>query len=110
MTLDPEWALRRRAIERGRYWVSPTGRRPRWRKAIMGRLLTLFELGLRFAGLYGRGRRNALDVRRLEMEVAVPGRPAAVRGLRILHLSDTHLDVLPSLVAEAQRVLAGLEV
>jgi len=110
MTLDPEWAARRRAIERGRHWVSPVGRRPRWRKAIMGRLLTLFGLGLRLTGLHGRGRRNALDVRRIEMEVAVPGLPTAFDGYRILHVSDTHLDVLPDLVAEAQRVLGGLEV
>ena len=110
MTLDPEWAARRRAIERGRYWVSPVGRRPRWRKAILGRLLTLFGLGLRLTGLYGRGRRNALDIRRVEMEVAVPGLPTEFDGYRILHVSDTHLDVLPDLVAEAQRVLAGLDV
>src|SRR5260370_36882933 len=44
------------------------------------------------------------------MEVAGPGLPAAFDGFAILHASDTHLDVLPSLVAEAQRVLAGLEV
>ena len=76
----------------------------------MGRLLTLVGLGLRFTGLYGRGRRNALDVRRVEMDIAVPGLPTAFDGYRILHVSDTHLDVLPDLVAEAQRVLAGLEV
>jgi predicted MPP superfamily phosphohydrolase len=110
MTLDPEWAARRRAIERGRHWVSPVGRRPRWRKAIMGRLLVLVGLGMRLTGLYGRGRRNALDVRRVEMDVVVPGLPAAFDGYRILHVSDTHLDVLPDLVEAARRVLAGLEV
>jgi predicted MPP superfamily phosphohydrolase len=44
------------------------------------------------------------------MEVALRGLPTAFDGYRILHVSDTHLDALPDLVAEAQRVLAGLEV
>ena len=39
-----------------------------------------------------------------------PDLPAAFDGYRILHVSDTHLDVLPDLVEAAQRVLAGLEV
>src|SRR5260370_31340333 len=107
---DREGPAGRRSIGGGRHWVSPAGRRPRWRKAIMGRLLTLFGLGLRFTGLYGWGRRNALDVRRVEMEIAVPGLPTAFDGYRILHVSDTHLDVLPDLVAEAQSVLPRLEV
>src|SRR5258708_33183665 len=101
MTLDREGAARRHAIERGRYWVSPAGRRPRWRKAIMGRLLALAGLGLRLTGLYGRGRRNALDVRRIEMDVVVPGLPTAFDGYRILHASDPPLDLLPPLVQPA---------
>src|SRR5258707_14938872 len=109
MTLDPEWAARRHAIERGRYWVSPAGRRPRWRKAIMGRLLALAGLGLRLTGLYGRGRRNALDVRRIEMVVVVPGLPTAFDVYCILHVSDTHLVVLPYPSKLARRDLAGPE-
>jgi uncharacterized protein len=110
MTLDPDWAARRRAIEQGRYWFGPGGRRPRWRKVFTGRLLALAGLGLRMVGLYERGRRNALDLRRVEIEVAVPGLPAAFDGYRILHVSDTHLDVLPELVEVTRGLLADLEV
>lgn len=110
MTLDAEWAARRRAIERGRYWVGPNGRRLRWRKAVTGRLLVLFGLVLRLCGLHGRGRRNALDVRRVELDVVVPDLPAAFDGYRILHVSDTHLDALPELVEPVQRLVADLEV
>ena len=110
MTLDAEWAARRRAIERGRYWVGPNGRRLRWRKAIVGRLLVLFGLALRLSGLHGRGRRNALDVRRVELDVIVPDLPAAFDGYRILHVSDTHLDALPELVEPVRRLLGDLEV
>jgi uncharacterized protein len=110
MTLDAEWAARRRAIERGRYWVGPNGRRLRWRKAIVGRLLVLFGLALRLSGLHGRGRRNALDVRRVELDIVVPELPAAFDGYRILHVSDTHLDALPELVEPVRRLLGDLEV
>jgi predicted MPP superfamily phosphohydrolase len=110
MTLDPEWAARRRAIERSRYWVGPNGRRGRWRKAITSKVLALGGLGLRLFGLYGRGRRNALAVRCVEMEIDIPGLPATFDGYRLLHLSDTHLDVLPELAAVARQLLAGLDV
>jgi uncharacterized protein len=110
MTLDPEWMARRRAIEQSRYWIGPGGRRPRWRKAITGKLLMVAGFGLRLVGLYGRGLRNALDPRRVEIDVVVPGLPSAFDGYRILHVSDTHLDVLPELVQEARRLLDGLEV
>ncbi len=110
MTLNPEWAARRRAIERGRHWIGPNGQRPRWRKAISGRILALGGLGLRLIGLHGRGLRNALDVQRVEIEVAVPELPAAFEGFRLLHVSDTHLDILPELAAVARRLLSGVEV
>ena len=110
MTLDAEWAARRRAIERGRYWVGPNGPRSRWRKAFTGRLLVLFGLGLRLCGLHGRGRRNALDVRRVELDVSVPDLPAAFDGYRILHVSDSHLDHLPELAEVARAILRDVEV
>jgi len=90
--------------------VSPVGPRSRWRKAILVRLLDLFGLGLRLTPLLAWGRRNALDLRREEIEVALPGLPPSFDGYRILHISDTHLDVLPELVASARRVLAGVDV
>jgi uncharacterized protein len=110
MTLDPEWAARRRAIERSRYWVGPNGRRGRWRKAITGKIIAIGGLGLRLTGLHGRGLRNALDVRLVDREIVVPGLPAAFDGYRLLHISDTHLDVLPELAEVARRLLAGVEV
>jgi len=110
MTLDAEWAVRRRAIERGRYWIGPNGPRARWHKAITGKFLPLAGLGLWLIGLYGRGRRNALDIRRVEMDIVVPGLPNAFDGYRILHVSDTHLDALPELVEPARRLLADVEV
>jgi predicted MPP superfamily phosphohydrolase len=110
MSQSEQWASRRRSIECGRYWYSPAGRRTRWRKAVFIHLLGLFTVGLRLTPLYARGRRNALALRRVEIEIILPGLPHSFDGYRILHVSDTHLDVLPDLVAPTRRLLDGLEV
>lgn len=110
MTQSEHWAASRRGIEQSRYWISPAGPRSRWRKALFNRLLAAFSLGLRLTPLQARGRRNALDLRRVDMEVALPGLPPSFDGYRILQVSDTHLDALPELVDAARRVLAGVEV
>lgn len=104
------WAIERRRIENGRHWVSPDGPRPRWGSeaaAIAGRI---FALGMRFAGLYHRGRSNALAPRFIAFESHFPALPTAFDGYRILHLSDTHLDALPELAEVAGAMLAGTEV
>lgn len=63
---------------------------------------------LRLTGLYGRGRRNALAIEVREHEVVLPRLPATFDGLRVLHLSDLHVDmnaeVVPA-IAEAVRDL-----
>jgi len=64
---------------------------------------------LRLTGLHGRARRNALDIRVHRRDMAVPGLPPAFAGLRILHLSDLHLDMnadFPGVLSERVR---GLE-
>lgn len=104
------WAARRRAITRGPHWISPAGPRTRWRKAIFSRALTLLGLGLRLTPLHARGQRNALDVQRIEIEIALPGLPRAFDGYRILQVSDTHLDAFPAIAEAAHRLLDGLAV
>jgi predicted MPP superfamily phosphohydrolase len=110
MSQSEQWAASRRGIEQSRYWISPVGRRSRWRKAVFNRLLAILTLALRLTPLHARGRRNALDLKRVEIEVALSGLPPSFDGYRILQISDTHLDALPELVDSARRVLKGLEV
>ncbi|MBI3198290.1 MAG: metallophosphoesterase family protein [Rhodospirillales bacterium] len=110
MSRNQQWAASRRDIEQSRYWISPVSRRTRWRKAVFNRLLAAFGLGLRLTPLYARGRRNALDLKRIDIEMALPGLPLSFDGYRILQVSDTHLDAFPALVDPARRLLAGLEV
>lgn len=107
---DPNWTAARRRIEESDHFCGPDGPRPRRRKAIFTRLLDLFAWGLKLTPFYGRGVGNALDIRRNEFDIEVPGLPPAFDGYRILHVSDTHLDVLPDLVPAAHRLLDGIEV
>ena len=52
----------------------------------------LLRYVLKLSGLYWRGRRNTLSFRFNRNEFYLPGLPAAFEGLRLLHLSDLHLD------------------
>jgi uncharacterized protein len=104
------WAAERERIERGRFWVSPMGRRPRWRSQALSLAIQGFAVGVRLGGLYGRGRRNALSPRLIELDLAFPTLPASFDGYRILHLSDTHLDALPELATIAGAMLEGVTV
>lgn len=55
----------------------------------------LIRAGLQASLLYARGQRNARSVLVTTSEIALPGLPQALNGLRILHLSDLHLDMDP---------------
>ncbi len=81
-----------------------------WEGHVFGQGLNFFHIenwysahsvianALRITGLYGRGRRNALDVRLNENQLELKDLPDAFDGFRILHISDLHLDMDPDLV------------
>jgi len=94
------WAEARNAIADGRYWIGPSGRRSRWRKLLFNGLVALFTKGIRLTPLYERGRRNALNLRVVELEVTLPELPPKFDGCRILHVSDSHLDIRGSIDTE----------
>jgi predicted MPP superfamily phosphohydrolase len=56
--------------------------------------------GLRLAGLYRRARRNARRLVCREHEVRLPGLPKALDGLRLLQISDPHVDHGPDFPAQ----------
>jgi predicted MPP superfamily phosphohydrolase len=103
------WAARRRAIENSRYWVSRAGRHSRWPTRLFHAAVGVLGRALRPTPLYARGRRNALDLRRIDLDLVFAGLPPAFDGYRILQVSDPHLDCLPELVPAARSVLAGVE-
>lgn len=69
----------------------------------------LIALSLRFAGIAARGLRNATALRRVEREVAIRALPAPLAGLRILHLSDLHLDLEPAIQTAIARCVRTAE-
>jgi len=105
-----DWATRRRAIEDSRYLVNRAGPYGRWRKLAFRLVVRVLDGTLRRTTLFARGRRNALDLKKVELELELPGLPRAFDGYRILQLSDTHLDHLPELAAVARTLLHGVEV
>jgi predicted MPP superfamily phosphohydrolase len=105
-----DWATRRRAIEDSRYLVSRAGPYGRWRQGAFKVVVTVLAGMLRLTPISALGRRNALDLRRVELEFELPGLPPAFDGYRILQLSDTHLDHLPELAAAARVLLDGVDV
>ncbi|MDA1101066.1 MAG: metallophosphoesterase [Proteobacteria bacterium] len=103
--LRQAWYRQRRILERDRYKITSKGvaSRRRWRG--LDPALKLFESLLRLSGLHARGRANALDIGLKPITVTLANLPAAFDGYRILQISDTHLDLLPSL---ADRMVALL--
>jgi uncharacterized protein len=69
----------------------------------------LLRLAMRLTGIYGRGRRNAADIRLRENRVVIPHLPAAFSGYTLLHLSDLHLDMHPPIVTRLLELVTGLE-
>ena len=69
----------------------------------------LIRWSLRLAGLHGRGRRNALDIRVREHEVAIAKLPAAFDGYRLLQLSDLHVDLTPEFVPALIDAVRGVD-
>jgi len=70
---------------------------------------TLIEAVLRLAGLYQRGRRNAVKLRLRQNEIVSQRVPRAFDGFRILHLSDLHTDMNEQAMACIVDLLPSLE-
>lgn len=67
------------------------------------------RLFLRVSGLYRRGQRNARRLHVRDHALHLPNLPAGMRGFRVLHLSDLHIDVDAAFADELAGQLVGLE-
>ena len=104
------WADRRRFMERQRRHISPDKNRPHWPNVVLEYGVHAFGWAARCLGFHSRGRSNALAPELREFTLSFADLPAAFDGYRILHLSDTHFDVMPELAAVAADLLSGIEV
>jgi uncharacterized protein len=84
--------------------------RLKYRTHYFERTVRMLSLGVRAIGLWGIGLRNASRPRLVRHDVCLSGLPAEFDGYRILHLSDLHIDFLPELVSQTQRLVRDLDV
>ncbi|MCC5858042.1 MAG: metallophosphoesterase family protein [Ectothiorhodospiraceae bacterium] len=105
---EPEQIRARLALERG--GAEPVfDRHGRFHPENSVLVLRLLQLGLRATGLYDKGRRNARRLRLRRRRLRLPGLPRPLHGVRILHLSDLHLDMHPEFPAVLRERLRSLE-
>jgi predicted MPP superfamily phosphohydrolase len=72
-------------------------------------LMRVANLGLRASGLGKLGHRNALDFQVRENRARMRDLPQSFDGLRILHLSDLHLDGFAGMGARIAQSLVGID-
>lgn len=102
----PEWVEARRRIESRR-----SHRASGWRAEDGIHLpfhYRFLKWSLQAAGLYARGYRNYLDIGITRLQHFPAGWPKALDGLRILQLSDLHIDLDPALQPVIRRLLPTL--
>jgi len=68
----------------------------------------LLAFFLRITFLYNRGYRNYLNPRVVEVPVTINNLPKALHGLRILQVSDLHLDLEPDIARILRKRLSGV--
>lgn len=93
--IGPE-VLRRRVARQNLHYTSAVVRAKRFLSRQLVKIAA--EWAFRLSGLYGLGHRNFRDLHIVQHRFEVPGWPADLEGLRVLQLSDLHLDLDPGLV------------
>ncbi|XOV84753.1 MAG: metallophosphoesterase [bacterium] len=70
---------------------------------------TIIRGSLKIAGIYKRAQRNARNIRTVHNQITLSSLPAGLDGLRILHLSDLHIDMSEDLLARIIQCVSTLE-
>ncbi len=91
------WASVRSTLEAFRFKHKRSGKKTRSKWTLFERLLWVFKLLLKLAGLYEKGLANAKNIEVTNVKLAFPDLPSAFNGFKILHLSDLHIDAIEGL-------------
>ncbi|MCF8227718.1 MAG: metallophosphoesterase [Bacteroidales bacterium] len=91
------WATMRAVIETDRFKRKKSGKKSKSHWNLFQSLLNYFVLLLKLSGLYRRGLRNAKNIRINKAVFEFNSLPLSFNGLKILHLSDLHIDTLPGI-------------
>jgi predicted MPP superfamily phosphohydrolase len=99
---------RRRKIERGRLLEHARPVSPKMTAIKIRVIRPILNLGLRLLGLYRHGYRQYHNLVVRHNTLALHNLPASFEGFTLLHLSDLHIDLDPSLVDSIGASLDGL--
>lgn len=91
------WASTRSVLELDDVKYKKNGQRSKSHWSTFEKLLGFSTFFLKISGLMKRGKKNALDIRKKELEFSYKELPKSFDGFKILHLSDLHIDSLPEL-------------
>ncbi|MCX6224151.1 MAG: metallophosphoesterase [Bacteroidia bacterium] len=89
------WAATRSVLENVGFVKKQSGRKSKSHWDLFLRLLKIFVVLLKITGYYRKGYGNAKTIRVNELSLKFPNLPATFNRLRILHLSDLHIDSIP---------------
>lgn len=101
-----DWKRRRMMMETGRSRSTPVGLR---RQSFLFLVRRLIPTAFRLLGLYDRGRMNALAIKLNRMELWFDSLPPQFDGYTLIHISDTHLMVLPEIADVAATLLRDVD-
>ena len=86
------------------------GKRGPFHYAMQYGALPLLHSGLRTLGLLQRGKRNAVTIQHTYQQFAFTTVPESFCGLRVLHLSDLHIDGVPVLPGKIAKSVEALDI
>jgi len=92
-----KWFQYRQRLEHSHQIRTPFKRVSKWETGILDFLFVFLQFALKFIGLYDRGLQNAKKLTVNTIETTYDNLPSNFDGLKILHLSDIHLDERPDL-------------
>lgn len=93
------WAATRSVLENGYFSRNRRGKKSRSRWELFIRLLKIFAWFLKITGYYRKGYGNAKTITVSEITLHFGSLPEAFEDIRILHLSDLHIDSIPGLAS-----------
>ncbi len=91
------WASVRATLEAFRFKYKRSGKKSKSNWTLFERLLAVFRILLKITGLYNKGVSQAKDLRVKKISLSFEELPHAFHGLKILHLSDLHIDAIEGL-------------
>ena len=91
------WASARAVMEADNQKHKKNGKKSRSHWSSFERILRNSKYFLEFSGIFERGRKNALQLKKKEIRLTFDSLPKAFDGFTILHLSDLHIDSMQEL-------------